>query len=199
MKNLIFLLVSLFYYFGANAQTMVKMVMPVQPEEELHVVTLFEEKLPLNSTIVLGAIGYSISGGTEPYSLEWLKDDLVFATGDIAVIQPVTGSSYSLKVNDKNNCSTIVSINIDANSHSNNSNQKQVLVTPTIVSDQVTVSFIENKKAEATIRFYDGQGMLKQQNNIVGSSIIPINLPNGNYYVIVDDGKSYFSEKIIVQ
>ena len=199
MKKINIILFSLFFHFVLVAQTMVKMAMPKQPDEKLNVLTLYDEKLPLNSTIVLGAIGYSIAGGTAPYTLEWLKDNQVFATGDIAVIQPVVGSSYALKVIDKNNCFYIVSINIDANSSLPQNMNKLVLVTPTIVSDQVTVSFVENQNEKAIVRFYNDLGVLKQQNSINGNSVIPVNLRRGIYYVVINDGKSYFSEKIIVQ
>lgn len=186
---------------GSFSQTVVKMEMPSQSDQVINVVKLYDESLPLNTTIVLGAIGYNITGGTAPYTLNWMKDDKVVTTGDIAVINPETGSSYSLKVIDKNSCSYITSINLDAvlKMKKQNNINSQISVTPTLVTNQLTVSFNDNITTAASVRIFDNQGILKYQQNISGNTLIPINLQKGVYYIVVEREELNLAEKVIVK
>ena len=104
MKKLLYIISVLLLVVSVSAQTVVRMRMPHQSEKKLEVVTLFAEGLPLGIPVVLGTIGFDISGGEEPLTFEWLKDNVVVATGDIAVITPVAGSQYMLRVSDRAGC-----------------------------------------------------------------------------------------------
>lgn len=202
MKKTPFLAVVLLCItLGCFSQTVVKMNMPSQAKQALNVVTLFDETLPLNTTVVLGAVGYDITGGTSPYTLTWLKDNQVVATGDIAVIQPVSGSAYSLKVTDKNNCSTTTAINLNVSSKvkKDQSGANAITISPTIVSDHILVNFSSNDAITATVRIFDMAGKVRFQQEIVSSTRLDINLSKGNYFVVVQRNANTFVEKIIVQ
>jgi len=107
-KILIVLLSSLM----ATAQTVVRMRMPAQSENALSVATLYNEALPTGVSIVLGVVGYEINGGTAPYQYEWLKNNQVISTGEVAVIVPEKDMNYVLRVKDKNGCSVENAINV---------------------------------------------------------------------------------------
>lgn len=200
-KTPLLAVVLLCFTLGCFSQTIVKMDMPAQAKQALNVVTLFDETLPLNTTVVLGAVGYDITGGTSPYTLTWLKDNQVVATGDIAVIQPVSGSAYSLKVTDKNNCSTTTAINLNVSSKvkKDQSGANAITISPTIASDYILVNFSSNDAITATVRIFDMAGKVRFQQEIVSSTRLDINLSKGNYFVVVQRNANTFVEKIIVQ
>ncbi len=198
MKTLLCILISLTTILAGSAQTVVKMSLPPLPESPLEVVTLFDEGIPLNKTVVLGAMGYKIFGGTSPYTLQWLKNNQVVATGDIAVIKPETGATYALKVTDKNNCYSEIAINVDASKNTLMARSPNILVTPTMVTDRITISFVDNQFAEADVRILDTRGTVRFQTSINGSSHVPLQLPKGNYYVVVNSKLDYSAEKIFI-
>lgn len=203
-KTQLLAVVLLCFTLGCFSQTIVKMDMPAQAKQALNVVTLFDETLPLNTTVVLGAVGYDITGGTSPYTFSWLKDNQIVATGDIAVLQPVTGSTYSLKVTDKNNCSTTTAINLNVSSKvkKEESGANAIRISPTVVSDHIMVNFSSNDAITAitaTVRIFDLAGMVRFQQEIVSSTRLDINLAKGNYFVVVQRNANTVVEKIIVQ
>lgn len=184
----------------AFAQTAVRMKLPKQSEEPLSIAVLYEEPVQAGTIIVIAAFGYYISGGTSPYTLNWIKDNQVIATGDIAVITPVAGSSYSLKITDKNNCTVTQSININAqNKIKQEIISDDIIVAPTLVTDHITVGFTDNSLSTARIRIFDVIGKLRMETAIQGNSIVPVNLPAGNYFVVVEKDELYTLKKIIVQ
>lgn len=199
MKTIITFFLFVLLIFNIFSQTVVKMSMPPLPDEPLNVITLYDEGLPLNTTVVLGAIGYSVTGGTAPYTFQWLKNEVVFATGDIAVLKPESGTNYSLKITDKNNCFTVMSINIDATKNVSSAFNKRILVTPTFVIDKIAVSFVDIIPDKSTVRIFDGKGILHLQTEIAGNGYIPLQLQKGTYYVVIECNKEFVAEKIIVK
>jgi hypothetical protein len=199
MKTIITFFLCELIIFTFFSQTVVKMSMPPLPDEPLNVITLYDEGLPLNTTVVLGAIGYSVTGGTAPYTFQWLKNEVVFATGDIAVLKPESGTNYSLKITDKNNCFTVMSINVDATKNVSSAFNKRILVTPTYVIDKIAVSFVDIIPDKSTVRIFDGKGILHLQTEITGNGYIPLQLQKGTYYVVIEYNKEFVAEKIIVQ
>lgn len=175
--------------------------MPSQALQSLEVVTLFDEALPLNTTVVLGALGYTITGGTAPYTLTWLKDDVVISTGDIAVIQPVSASNYALKVTDKNNCSTTTSLNLKTSNkvQKNQFSAYGITITPTIVTNKINVNFPSTDAVVANIRIFDMNGKLCFQKEILGTTTLDVNFQRGNYFVVLNASAKTIVEKIIVQ
>lgn len=193
-------LALLFLCQWAFSQTAVRMKLPQQSEEPLSIAVLYEEPVQAGTIIVIAAFGYYISGGTSPYTLNWMKDNQVIATGDIAVITPVAGSSYSLKITDKNNCTVTQSININAqNKIKQEIISDDIIVAPTLVTDHITVGFTDNSLSTARIRIFDVIGKLRMETAIQGNSIVPVNLPAGNYFVVVEKDELYTLKKIIVQ
>jgi len=199
MKSIFVILVISFCTLVAGAQTVVKMSLPPLPETPLDVVTLFDEGIPLNKTVVLGTMGYKILGGTSPYTFQWFKNDQVVATGNIAVIKPETGASYSLKISDRNNCFKVISINVDASSKVDSETDKQILITPTVVSDHLTISFVDNQPSEAEVSILDSRGVFQLNTSIAGSTQLPLQLPAGSYYVVVRRQQDIVAEKIVVR
>ncbi len=200
LKTGLLFLGFLFLCDAMNAQTAVRMKLPQQSSEPLSVAVLYEEPVQAGTIIVIAAFGYYISGGTSPYTLNWMKDNQVIATGDIAVITPVAGSSYSLKITDKNNCTVTQSININAqNKIKQEIISDDIIVAPTLVTDHITVGFTDNSLSTARIRIFDVIGKLRMETAIQGNSIVPVNLPAGNYFVVVEKDELYTLKKIIVQ
>ncbi|MEA3495693.1 MAG: SprB repeat-containing protein, partial [Bacteroidota bacterium] len=78
-----------------------------------------EYKVELSKTDVLcygdstGKINASISGGTEPYSLEWSNGKTNFITFSKDSVTNIPAGSYYLIITDKNNCQVLSSIEIN--------------------------------------------------------------------------------------
>ena len=199
-NTVLFTLAILFLCQCTFAQTAVRMKLPQQSEEPLSIAVLYEEPVQAGSIIVMAAFGYYISGGTSPYTLNWMKDNQVIATGDIAVITPVAGSAYSLTITDKHNCTVTQNININAQRKIRKEIlSEEIIVAPTLVTDYITIGFTDNSLSSARIRIFDVIGKLKMETVIQGNSIVPVNLPTGNYFVVVEKDELYTLKKIIVQ
>lgn len=184
------------------SQTVIKMELPKQAEKTLQVITLYQEALPLNTTIVLGAIGYDVTGGYAPYSFVWMKNETTFATGDIAVFSPEKGSTYALKVIDKNNCSVINAINIDASSKVRaniTENEGQILITPTVVTNHINIGFTDNSTSEARVRVFDNKGIEHLNMMIEGNTVIPVDLPSGAFFIVIEKDQQFTTRKFVVR
>ena len=66
MKKTIIIAITVVSILFCPAQTVVKMKMPAQANEPLKVVVLFEEPVPEGMPVVLGLMGYNITGGMAP-------------------------------------------------------------------------------------------------------------------------------------
>lgn len=201
MKKFILVIIFTIVAFNVFAQSVVRMKMPLQPAESLKVLTLYDESLPVNTTVVLGAIGYDITGGTTPYSFAWLKDNQVIASGDVAVFQPVAGSTYSLKVTDRNNCTFVTPIHVNAPNKVKieSGTTPRFSVSPTIVTDKIQISVDGNRVMQLRVRIFDMRGKLAQEATLVGSTELNVKLATGNYFVVIEGAGSMCAEKIIVK
>jgi hypothetical protein len=200
-KNIVlFTFAILFLCQWTLAQTAVRMKLPQQSEEPLSIAVLYEEPVQTGTIVVLAAFGYYISGGKSPYTLSWMKDNKVIASGDIAVITPTAGSTYSLQITDKNNCIVTQSININAQKKIKQEIiSDEIIVAPTLVTNHITIGFTDNSLSTARIRILDVIGKLRIETTIQGNSIVPVHLPSGNYFVVVEKDELYTLKKIIVQ
>jgi len=181
------------------SQTVVNMKMPVQSAEALDVAVLFDEPLPLDIPVVLGIIGFGINGGTNPYTYIWLKNDSIIGTGTTIVVTPTAGSTYTLRVTDKNKCVINNSLNISAIKKAPGSNLiEQLKIFPTIVSDHINIEFSKFVPENTQIKIFDLKGIQHFQQNITGSTTIYPQLVQGEYFVVIESIGKYSVEKIIV-
>lgn len=181
------------------AQTVVRMRMPVQSEKALNVVALYNEALPTGFTIVLGVVGYDISGGAAPYQYEWLKNNQLITTGEVAVIVPEVGSKYVLRVKDKNMCVVENAINVSASSKiSKNYLSETVKVNLLQFSHQLNIEFKGFVPENTVMSIFDLQGKLQQKENLKGNTTLSVQLPNGIFLVVVGNGEMYHVQKISV-
>lgn len=188
------------YFLIISAQTVVRMRMPAQSEKALNVSTLYNEALPTGVSIVLGVIGYDISGGTVPYQYEWLKNNQVIATGEIAVIVPEKDMNYVLRVKDKNGCSVESAINITNSSKiAKNYLSETVKVNLKQFTNQLSVDFKSFVPENTSVSIFDLQGKQHFKQAISESTTIPVQLPLGAYLVIVGNGQLYHVQKILVK
>src|SRR5690606_6259664 len=107
IKRILTLALSFIAVHAALAQTGVKMEVPPQAQEPLAVVVLFDEQVPEGIPVVLGLMGYDVTGGIEPYTYEWIQHGTVIGTGDIVVITPAKGDKFELNATDKNRCHSV--------------------------------------------------------------------------------------------
>ncbi len=177
------------------AQTAVKMKLPQQSAEPLSIAVLYKEPVKAGTIVVMAAFGYQVSGG-----FQWLKDNQVIATGDIAVVTPTAGSNYSLKITDKNNCNVTQSINISAqNKIRQEVISDEIIVAPTLVTDHITIAFTDNSTSAASLRIVDLQGITRYEITINGNTIVPVSISAGAYFVVINRNEQYSVKKIIVQ
>jgi len=199
MKTSIALLIILSSLSQIGAQTVVRMRMPEQSERALEIVTLFSDGLPTGFPIVLGTIGFDVSGGTAPLTFEWLKDNTVIATGEIAVITPVTGSTYVLRVSDKGGCYFEEVIRIDARAKAGSEYVESLFkVSPTIVAHELTVESNSFFPIQARIRVYNMAGNMMLDEEFAGSFQANLNWADGVYFVLISAGGHHKVTKISV-
>lgn len=199
MKKVLIIIAFILLLMPVHAQTVIRMRMPQQSEQALEVVTLFSEGLPVGIPVVLGAIGFDISGGTAPFLLEWLQNDTVVATGDVAVIMPVVGSNYTLRVSDRAGCYVEQSIQVDAQMKiKKNYLEDLVKVSPTLISNELQVRVNSYFPLEAQIRVFDTNGKLYLNQPLSGDLTTAINWEKGMYYVVISAGELHQVTKVIV-
>ena len=204
MKKTIITFLSFAAIMLCSAQTVVKMNMPPQAKDPLKVTVLFDEEVPEGMPVVLGLMGYSVSGGMTPYTYEWMQNGKVIGTGDVVIVTPAKGDKIELKATDKNKCYSTMAFSLKVISRSpgaNNQKNDSYTISPTLVKNgiiHIGLPDAENK-LKANVRIFDTNGALKHQSFITGSSDITFGLPTGNYFVSVQTNVFHKVEKIIVQ
>jgi len=200
MKRYSTLLTVLLCSLLLAAQSVVRMRMPAQSENALSVATLYSEALPTGVSIVLGVVGYEINGGTAPYQYEWLKNNEVIATGEIAVIVPEKGMDYKLRVKDRNNCTIENAINVSSSAKvAKNYLSDHVKINLSPVSRQLSIDFKGFVPENMSVSIFDLQAKLHAKQALSESTSIPIELPPGVYMVVVGNGQMYHVQKILVK
>ena len=204
MKKTIITFLSFAAIMLCSAQTVVKMNMPPQAKDPLQVTVLFDEEVPEGMPVVLGLMGYTVSGGISPYTYEWIQNGKVIGTGDVVIVTPAKGDKIELKATDKNKCYSTMAFSLKVISRSpgaNNQKNDSYTISPTLVKNgiiHIGLPDAENK-LKANVRIFDTNGALKHQSFITGSSDITFGLPTGNYFVSVQTNVFHKVEKIIVQ
>lgn len=205
MKNNILILLILFSLIPVlTAQTIVKMNVPPQAPEPLRVTVLFEEEVPEGMPVVLGLIGYEISGGIAPYNYQWIQNGNVVGTGDIVVITPAKGDLFELKAIDKNKCFSVSSISLKVISRiktEDATDLNKIKIFPTLIeNDIIQISLlVETTEKLYLVRIFDMKGVCLYQSEITGSSTINCVLPDGHYFVSVKTDNLHQVEKVIVK
>ena len=204
MKKIIITFIAAIAFMLCNAQTVVKMNLPPQAKDPLKVTVLFDEEVPEGMPVVLGLMGYSVSGGIAPYTFEWMQNGKVIGTSDVVIVTPAKGDKIELKATDKNKCYSTMAFSLKVISRSpgaNNQKNDSYTISPTLVKNgiiHIGLPDAENK-LKANVRIFDTNGALKHQSFITGSSDITFGLPTGNYFVSVQTDDFHKVEKIIVQ
>ncbi len=187
MKRSIYINLLLLLSFSLQAQTVVKMKLPPQAEKPLDAVTLFDDALAGSMPTAIGFMGYDVEGGTLPYTYQWLENDAVIHKGETALITPVSGKTYALRIVDQNNCSVTLPIEVDhtkgktAASLSEGDGWVETCLTGQTLSVKLNANI-----EEASLRLYDIGGQLLLERDISASAEIPLNLAPGIYLLHVN-------------
>ena len=203
MKKTIITFLSFAAIMLCSAQTVVKMNMPPQAKDPLKVTVLFDEEVPEGMPVVLGLMGYSVSGGMTPYTYEWMQNGKVIGTGDVVIVTPAKGDKIELKATDKNKCYSTMAFSLKVISRSPGANTQKndsYTISPTLVKNGVIhigLPDAENK-LKANVRIFDTNGTLKHQTYITGSADVTCELPPGNYFISLQTNDFHKVEKIIV-
>jgi hypothetical protein len=183
-----------------KAQTVVKMDMPEQAEFPLEVVALFDEEIPEGIPVVLGLMGYDITGGMEPYQFEWMLNDEVISTTDMAVFTPQQGDDLALRITDNNICSTSTAFNLKISSlpHHGNDSDNFIRIFPTLVKSEIQIEFTGSPHPNALLRIFNMGGKKVWEQHLGGNTRLFPALNPGTYFVSVRSGNRNKVEKIIV-
>ena len=204
MKKTIITFLSFAAIMLCSAQTVVKMNMPPQAKDPLKVTVLFDEEVPEGMPVVLGLMGYSVSGGMTPYTYEWMQNGKVIGTGDVVIVTPAKGDKIELKATDKNKCYSTMAFSLKVISRSPGANTQKndsYTISPTLVKNGVIHIGLpdDENKLKANVRIFYTNGTLKHQTYITESTDITCTLPPGNYFVSLQTDDFHKVEKIIVQ
>lgn len=202
MKNL-YLLLFLFFNGLLSAQTVVKMDMPPQADEQLNVIALFDEEIPEGIPLVMDLMGYNVSGGIAPYSYEWLLNGSVASTNNMITFTPQKGNNLSLKVTDDMGCRAVTSFNLkvarlDLPPEANERNRR-INIYPTVVNDNINIEIPGNLNENAVIKIFDISGNLIKDEKISGNKNIKLDFDAGVYFISVEVGNKKVVQKIIAQ
>ena len=203
MKKTIITFLSFAAIMLCSAQTVVKMNMPPQAKDPLQVIVLFDEEVPEGMPVVLGLMGYSVSGGMTPYTYEWMQNGKVIGTGDVVIVTPAKGDKIELKATDKNKCYSTMAFSLKVISRSPGANTQKndsYTISPTLVKNgiiHIGLPDAENK-LKANVRIFDTNGTLKHQTYITESTDVTCALLPGNYFVSLQTDDFHKVEKIIV-
>lgn len=189
------------YPIFLKAQTVVKMDMPPQADMPLEVVALFDEEIPEGIPVVLGLMGYDIAGGMEPYQFEWLLNDEVISTTDIAVFTPHQGDDLVLRITDNNICSASTAFNLKISSlpRQGNNSDNFVRIFPTLVKRDIQIEFTAAPDPNTLLRIFDISGKEVWQQPVRRNTRISPALQPGTYFVSIKSGTFHHVEKIIAQ
>lgn len=181
-----------------SAQTVVKMDMPTQADHPLEVVALFDEEIPEGIPVVLGLMGYDVDGGLTPYSYEWILNDEVISTNDIAIFTPQTGDNLVLTITDQNICSasTTFDLKIASVPGASSDHSEDIRIYPTLVQNELFIGFPSASAAESHVRIFDVSGKLVFETHLQSSSKIFPGLETGIYFVSVKMNDKHKVEKI---
>jgi len=203
MKKYIPIIFLLLSHSFVNAQTIVKMTVPTQATEPVNVVILFDEQVPEGMPVVLGLMGYNVTGGIEPYTYQWVQNGNVIGTGDVVIITPKKGDQFSLKATDKNKCynTTSFSMKVISKVIGQKEEEKGFKIYPTLIKDDVIHIDLptSDKQINANIRIFDVKGTLMFQTFATESYTINQQLLDGTYFVSVKTDEFHKVVKIIVQ
>lgn len=203
MKPNIITIFLTFVLFAAQSQTIVKMSVPKQSEEPVKVVVLFDEEVPEGMPVVLGIMGYNVTGGLEPYTYEWIQNGNVVGTGDIVVITPSKGDQFTLKARDKNRCfsSTPFKMKTISKAKWESRQVDGIKIYPTIVKNNIiNIIFHQTDSPKnAQIRLLDIKGSVLIETFTSVNYIIDKYLPDGTYFISVKTDDFNKVEKIIVK
>jgi len=185
----------------AHSQSVVKMDLPMQADQALHVVALFDEELPEGIPVVLGLMGYEVEGGLMPYLFEWLLNDEVISTSDIAVFTPQKGDDLVLSVSDNNHCRASTAFNLKALIVPKNpdEDEENIHVYPTVFTHEIFVRFPETAHKKALVRIFNMKGSVLYQEYLPESKSIALNVQPGTYFISVKTGELHKVERIIAQ
>jgi hypothetical protein len=183
------------------SQTLVKMDLPQQADQVLHVVALFDEELPEGIPVVLGLMGYDVEGGITPYAFEWLLNDEVISTSDIAVFTPKQGDDLVLSVSDNNHCRASTAFNLKALIIPKNPDEaeRNISIFPTVFNGEIFIEFPESAHKKALVRIFTLSGTMVFQEYLTESTSLHLNLTPGSYFISVKTGEQHKFEKIIAQ
>ncbi|WP_462318463.1 T9SS type A sorting domain-containing protein [Marinilabilia sp.] len=184
------------------AQTVVKMDMPLQADQPLKVVALFDEEIPEGIPVVLGLMGYDVEGGITPYQYEWMLNGEIVSTSDVMIFTPKKGDDLSLNVIDDNKCRATTSFNLKVASLRQDPNTdgiEGINIYPTVVQNFIHVAFERIPGKHALVRIFDMQGKLIHLESTPHSSRLNVNLSAGTYFVSVKIGDLHKVEKILAK
>ena len=204
MKKIIITFIAAIAFMLCNAQTVVKMNLPPQTKDPLKVTVLFDEEVPEGMPVVLGLMGYSVSGGIAPYTFEWMQNGKVIGTSDVVIVTPAKGDKIELKATDKNKCYSTMAFSMKVISRipaAKDERNDTYTITPTLVKNGVIHIGLPDadNKLKANVRIFDTNGALKHQTYITGSADVTCELPPGNYFVSLQTNDFHKVEKIMVQ
>lgn len=205
MQYIIGLLVAWLISTNMSAQTVVRLSVPTQADERLQVVVLFDEEIPEGMPVVLGLMGYDVTGGMEPFTYEWVKNGNVIGTGDVVIFKPAKGDKLSLKVKDKNQCYSTTDFNLKIiRSIKADEQEDNIRIYPTVIPDgkvHIVLPFTPNETDEhdTQVRIFNMEGKILNQYLIRESTDLQLELPVGNYFISVKSATHHLVEKIIIQ
>jgi hypothetical protein len=174
------------------------MAMPEQSKEPITGTILFDDQLPLNIPIVLGALGYDVVGATPPLTYNWYKNSEVIAVGEVAVIKAEAGNNYSVNIADSKNCSVTLPIQTEG-ANNNQVNSENLVVLPTIGGHYIHLKTGQIIPADAKLFVTDLKGIQHLQTKLNGETNIPLNLSPGVYLLQLTGKGLNHAEKFVVR
>lgn len=144
-----------------------------------------------------GAINFSVSGGTPPYTFSWTGPSGFTATTED--LSGLAGGQYNVTVTDANGC-TFSLTNVTITSYVGIDESNSIIsIYPNPASQIVAINLVEGN--EVTFNLYDSKGTLIFTNYLTKSTTIDIsNFASGIYtYAVVDSEQKVITGKLVIE
>ena len=138
-----------------------------------------------------------VSGGTSPYSYEWMHNSALISTEPSIVVTPVQNDVYSLKIIDSLKCSAEKDIRLKIETGTDDRRGSHMSIYPNPARDYIHIA-VSDGPLRLNIILYNSMGKAIWKGEISNNSILPLHYSPGFYLLQIKNGNWILEKKLII-